>query len=72
MAGPANKPNGTIVAYYGNATSCIKHLLDVQDYRYATARPDAALWATSPQSGTIVDLTNPAATFKNGCYRGYE
>ena len=67
---PANKPNGTVTVFYGDATSCEKHLLDKHDYAFALSRPDAAKWATSAQSGTVVDRTKD--TFKNGCYRGYE
>ncbi len=70
---PMNKPNGTVVVYFGNATSTTKHTLDKNDWSEAQKRPDAALWALSPQSGTVVDgqgfLGN---TIKNGCYRGWE
>lgn len=67
---PGNKPNGVVTVFYGTAATCIKHSLDKQDYAEALKRSDAALWATSAQSGTVVD--NTSATVKNGCYRGYE
>jgi hypothetical protein len=67
---PANKPNGTVTVFYGTAASCQKHLLDKQDWVEAQKRPDAAMWSTSAQSGTVIDMQ--AATIKNGCYRGYE
>lgn len=68
-----NKPNGTIVAYYGTGASCIRALLDFSDWTDAMRRPDANLWAMSAQSGTVFDGPGfPGNTIKNGCYRGFE
>jgi hypothetical protein len=43
-----------IIAFYGDATSCIKYSLDPIDWAAAQQRPDSAKWALSPQSGTII------------------
>lgn len=70
---PMNKPNGVVTVYYGNATSCVKHLLDKQDWNEAQQKPDKALWSTSAQSGTVIDGHGFSGnSFKNGCYRGWE
>jgi hypothetical protein len=66
-------PNGIVVAYYGNATSCRKQVLDKNDYAFALTRADGALWALSPQSGTVFavspqDYISGAA---GQAYRGY-
>jgi hypothetical protein len=43
-----------IIAFYGDATSCTKYSLDPIDWVAAQRAPDAAKWALSPQSGTII------------------
>lgn len=68
---PYNKPNGVVTVYYGDASQCIKHLLDIQDWKHAQTRPDAAKWSTSAQSGTVL-LGAGFDCVKNGCYRGWE
>jgi hypothetical protein len=42
------------IAYYGNATSCVKVALDPIDWQAAQQAPDKALWSTSPQSGNVI------------------
>jgi|GEM_PF-5108328 len=73
-------PNGKVVAFYGTAASCEKCVLDQMDYNAATgplAVPaEAAKWALSPQSGTIIDRTptrNAVGTAgpNQGLYAGY-
>lgn len=74
-AGPPSqegKPNGVFTAYYGTGVSCVRHLLDKQDWAEAMKRSDANLWAMSPQSGTVIDGPGfPGYTFKNGCIKGW-
>lgn len=74
-AGPPSfegRPNGTFQAFYGNASSCIRSMMDKQDWSEAQKRPDAPLWAMSAQSGTVIDGPGfPGYTFKNGCIRGW-
>ena len=50
-------PNGRVTAFYGNATSCKKQILDQADYNFALTRADGGLWALSPQSGTVLDTS---------------
>ena len=53
-----------VIAYYGTAASCKKHKLHPLDWAAAKQAPDAALWALSAQSGTVVDLTrNPETAY---------
>lgn len=68
-----NKPNGVVTVYYGTAASCTKQLLDLQDWNEAQKKSDKVLWATSAQSGTVLDGNGFIGnTIKNGCYRGWE
>jgi hypothetical protein len=54
---------GSIFAFYGTAASCQMFILHADDYLRTKGslagqpNPEAALWATSPQSGTIYDWT---------------
>jgi hypothetical protein len=50
-------PNGTVHAYYGDSKSCKKFEMDKADYQFALGRPDGAMWASEPQSSTVVDMT---------------
>lgn len=65
-------PNGQIVAFYGTAASCEKCNIDALDYKQATGpgalAAEAAKWALSAQSGTVIDRT---LRIFNGCYRGW-
>lgn len=61
----ADHPNGEVTAYYGDATSCVKQILDKADYQFGTTRPDGAKWAKSPQSTVIFDRTVPPLTVYN-------
>jgi hypothetical protein len=61
----------TIVAYYGDASLCIKHELHPVDWAHAMTRPDAAKWSLSAQSGTVVDRTNAGRTAVNVAKRSY-
>jgi hypothetical protein len=47
----------SVTAYYGTASSCQKFLLHPVDWAAAKRAPDAAMWALSAQSGTIIDRT---------------
>lgn len=70
---PANKPNGIFAAFFGDGTSCIRCLVDKQDWFEALRSADKAKWALSAQSGTILDGHGFSGnTIKNGCYRGWE
>ena len=68
-------PNGIVIAYYGTAVSCRKQMLDANDYKAALAGPavEAAKWALSPQSGTVIDGTPQRYTSGAGSqtYSGY-
>ena len=69
------RPNGAFTAFYdasGIGTSCVRSLMDKQDWSEAQRGPDRAKWAMSAQSGTVFDGAGfPGLTFKNGCYRGW-
>lgn len=66
------RPNGTFTAFFGDASSCIRYLLDKQDWAEGLKTADKAKWAMSAQSGTVIDGPGfPGYTFKNGCYRGW-
>ena len=70
---PANKPNGIFTAYFGDGTSCIRALIDKQDWAEGLKSSDKAKWAMSAQSGTVFDGPGFIGnTIKNGCYRGWE
>jgi len=73
---PANRPNGVFTAYYGDASSCMRVLIDKQDWAFAkikTPAVESAKWAMAPQSGTVIDGPGfPGNTVQNGCYRGWE
>jgi hypothetical protein len=56
-----------VVAYYGDATSCRKHKLHPMDWKAAQKAPDAAKWALSAQSGTVVDVTRNPETCYAAC-----
>jgi hypothetical protein len=50
--------DSSVIAFYGNATSCTKYRMAAIDFTYASQQvPDKALWSLTPQSGTIVDLS---------------
>jgi hypothetical protein len=46
-----------MIVYYGNSTSCTRYDLAPIDYAEALSRPDGAMWASEPQSSTVVDMT---------------
>jgi hypothetical protein len=46
--------NNTIVAFYGNSTSCRRYRLDAVDWAAAQNAPDKALWSLSAQ-GPVTD-----------------
>lgn len=50
-------PNGAVTVFFGNATSCVKQLLDRQDYQAAKNGPSGASYALSAQSAVIFDTT---------------
>jgi hypothetical protein len=51
----ANTGVKDVIAFYGTAASCTKYRLHPQDWKEAQLRPDAAKWALSAQSGTVID-----------------
>jgi hypothetical protein len=55
-----------VVAYYGTSARCTKFLLSPTDWADAQQAPDAAMWALSAQSGTIVDKSKSVAALMMG------
>jgi hypothetical protein len=55
-----------VICYYGTAASCVKYRLHPQDWQAAKQAPDAALWALSAQSGTVVDKSVAVAALQMG------
>jgi hypothetical protein len=51
----ANTGTADVIAYFGTAASCVKFQLHPQDWQAAKRAPDAALWALSAQSSTVID-----------------
>jgi hypothetical protein len=49
-----------MIVYYGNSTSCTRYDLAPIDYAEALSRPDGAMWSTSPQASTLVDMVLPS------------
>ncbi len=47
--------DNTVIAFFGNSTSCRRYRLDAIDFAAAKTSPSGALWSLSAQSGTIVD-----------------
>jgi hypothetical protein len=68
-------PGNNAVTMTDGGTTSVKVLMDRQDWYFATLKTpaaEAAKWSMSP-SGAVSDGPGfPGATFKNGCYRGYE
>ena len=59
----ANNGVTEIVAYYGDATLCRKHLLHPVDWAEAKRGPDAAKWSLAPQSViSVINGTRNSAT----------
>jgi hypothetical protein len=52
-----------VVAYYGDAKACRKHLLHPTDWQAAKRAPDAAKWSLAPQSViSVIDATRHPET----------
>jgi hypothetical protein len=54
------KDGPSVTAYFGDSNSCLKHAMFAIDYAAALLRPDAAKWALTAQSATVVDMTKDA------------
>jgi hypothetical protein len=63
LKGAPPSHSGSIFSFYGNAAACQMFILNADDYLRTKGilagqpNPEGALWALTPQSGTVLDWT---------------